>query len=683
MPDSALFLRDLAVVLAIAATVTLSIQRLRLPMLVGYLVAGILIGPGLPITLVTDEDRIRTLADLGVSLLMFSIGLDFGLRKLLRQGPRVALTALIEVVVLFTFGMIAARLLGWSLQAQLFAGGAVACTSTMIVTKVFAEAPPERRLRDLVLGLSIVEDLIGMLLIATLTAVALGQQVSGELLGQTLIRLAVFLVTVIGLGLLIVPRLIRGVARLQRPELLLLTAVGLCFVLASLAQSSGHSLALGAFIAGFLVNESGLGREVRDMVRPLRHLFGALFFVAVGMLFIPAEAVALWPAVVAFIVVVIVGNIVGVGAGAFLAGFGVRTSVQASLYMGQVGEFAFIIAGLATIAGLPEIFPVMVAVSVITATLSSFTGRKSEAVAAWVDARLPRQLQTYASLYSSWIETLAHRPPRDPGRNRVRRMVGLLALDAVALSLIVLAAALYRDQASSLLGTRVGLAPEAARLAVLAGASILAVPVLAGVFATTRRLASVLAERTMPPVAPGQVDPAHAPRRVLRLSLLIGVVLATLGPVVLVTLPVIPAYGGPSVLIAVLVVLFVALWRAARDLREHARAGAELIVHALARQSSGADETELIERVQRMLPGLGTLVPVRLEASSPACGRTLGELNLRGRTGATIVAIVRNGEKIVNPEAGQRIEPGDLVALTGSRDAIHWARGLLEIRPTG
>lgn len=683
MPDSALFLRDLAVVLAIAATVTLSIQRLRLPMLVGYLVAGILIGPGLPITLVTDEDRIRTLADLGVSLLMFSIGLDFGLRKLLRQGPRVALTALIEVVVLFTFGMIAARLLGWSLQAQLFAGGAVACTSTMIVTKVFAEAPPERRLRDLVLGLSIVEDLIGMLLIATLTAVALGQQVSGELLGQTLIRLAVFLVTVIGLGLLIVPRLIRGVAKLQRPELLLLTAVGLCFVLASLAQSSGHSLALGAFIAGFLVNESGLGREVRDMVRPLRHLFGALFFVAVGMLFIPAEAVALWPAVVAFIVVVIVGNIVGVGAGAFLAGFGVRTSVQASLYMGQVGEFAFIIAGLATIAGLPEIFPVMVAVSVITATLSSFTGRKSESVAAWVDARLPRQLQTYASLYSSWIETLAHRPPRDPGRKRVRRMVGLLALDAVALSLIVLAAALYRDQASSLLGTRVGLAPEAARLAVLAGASILAVPVLAGIFATTRRLASVLAERAMPPVAPGQVDPAQAPRRVLRLSLLIGVVLATLGPVVLVTLPVIPAYGGPSVLIAVLVVLFVALWRAARDLREHARAGAELIVDALGRQSSGADESELIERVQRMLPGLGTLVPVRLEASSPACGRTLGELNLRGRTGATIVAIVRHGEKIVNPEAGHRIEPGDLVALTGSRDAIHWARGLLEVRPTG
>lgn len=681
MPDSALFLRDLAVVLAIAATVTLSIQRLRLPMLVGYLVAGILIGPGLPITLVTDEERIRTLADLGVSLLMFSIGLDFGLRKLLRQGPRVALTALIEVVVLFTFGMIAARLLGWSLQAQLFAGGAVACTSTMIVTRVIAEAPPERRLRDLVLGLSIVEDLIGMLLIAALTAVALGQQVSGELLGQTLLRLAVFLVTVLGFGLLLVPRLIRSVAKLQRPELLLLTAVGLCFVLASLAQFSGHSLALGAFLAGFLVNESGLGREVRDMVRPLRHLFGALFFVAVGMLFIPTEALALWPAVVAFVVVVTVGNILGVGAGAFLAGFGVRTSVQASLYMGQVGEFTFIIAGLATIAGLPEVFPVMVAVSIITATLSSFTGRKSEALAAWVDARLPRQLQTYASLYSSWIETLAHRPPHDAGRNRVRRMVRLLALDAAALSLIVLAAGLFQDRASALLGAWVSLAPEVARLAVLAGASILAVPVLAGVFATTRRMATVLAERAMPPVEPGQVDPAYAPRRVLRQSLLIGIVLASLGPVVLVTLPVIPAYGGPSVLIAVLVVLFVALWRAARDLREHARAGAELIVHALARQSGGADEAELLDRLQKMLPGLGTLVPVRLEASSPACGRTLGELNLRGRTGATIVAIVRNGEKIVNPEAGQRIEPGDLLALTGSKDAIHWARGLLEVRP--
>ena len=683
MPDSALFLRDLAVVLAIAAAVTLVTQRLRLPMLVGYLVAGILIGPGFPITLVTDEARIRTLADLGVSLLMFSIGLDFGLRKLLRQGPRIALTALIEVVVLFTLGMLAAQLLGWSLQAQLFAGGAVACTSTMIVTKVFAEVPPERRLRDVVLGLSIVEDLIGMLLIASLTAIALGQQVSGELLGETLVRLMVFLITVVGVGLYLVPRLIRRVARLQRPELLLLTSVGLCFVLASLAQFSGHSLALGAFIAGFLVNESGLGREIRDMVRPLRHLFGALFFVAVGMLFIPGEAFALWPAVLVFVVVVVTGNLLGVGAGAFLAGYGTRTAVAASFYMGQIGEFAFIIAGLAALAGLPAIFPVMVAVSVITATLSSFTGRHSEAIAAWVDARLPRQFQTYASLYSSWIETLAHRPPRDPQRNRVRRMAGLLALDAVALSLIILAAVLYREPVSTLLGTRIGLAPEVARLVVLVGASILAVPILAGIFATTRRLATVLAERTMPPVAAGKVDPAFAPRRVLRLSLLFGIVLAVLGPVVLVTLPVLPAYGGPSVLVVVLMVLFGSLWRAARDLRDHARAGAELIVHALARQASISNDSELLDRVRTMLPGLGSLVPVRLEAASPAAGRTLGELNLRGRTGATLVAIVRDGQKIVNPEAGQQLQPGDLLALTGSKDAIHWARGLLEVRATG
>lgn len=683
MADSALFLRDLAVVLAIAAMVTLAVQRLRLPVLVGYLVAGFLIGPGTPVTLVSDLGRIQTLADLGVSLLLFSIGLDFGLRKLLRQGPRIALTALIEIIVLFTFGMLAAQWLGWSLQGQLFAGGAVACTSTMILTRIFAEAPPDRRLRDLVVGLSIVEDLIGMLLIASLTAIALGQQVSPELLGGALLRLAVFLVTVIGLGLLVVPRLVRAVARLQRPELMLLTVVSLCFVLASLAQGSGHSLALGAFIAGFLVNESGLGREVRDMVRPLRHMFGALFFVAVGMLVIPGEVAALWPAILAFVVVVLVGNVIGVGAGAFLAGFGTRTSIRASLYMAQVGEFAFIIAGLAATAGLPELFPVMVAVSVATATISSFLGRGSESIAAWVDARLPAQLQTVSSLYSSWIETLAHRPPGEARRGPVRRMVGLLALDAVALSFVIVAAAVFQEQGIALLGTRAGLAPDMARLAILAGASVLAVPILAGIFTTSRRLTRVLAERAMPAAPAGTVDPAQAPRRVLSIALLFGIVLAVLGPVVLATLPVVPGYGGPSVLVALLAVLFVALWRAARDLRAHARAGAELIVEALARHSNVGGDAAFLERVRALLPGLGTLVPVRIEAASAAAGRTLGELNLRGRTGATIVAIVRDGRKIVNPEAGERLEAGDLLAVTGSRDAIHWARGLLEVRAPG
>lgn len=682
MAESAHFLRDLAVVLAIAALMTLLARQLRIPVVVGYIVAGIIIGPGTPVTLVDDQERIQILAELGVSLLLFSIGLEFSVRKLLRQGPRVTLATVIQVGTILIMGYWASELLGWPFRDRLFAAGAVAITSTMILTAVFVEAPPDRRLRDLVLGFSILEDLVGILLITTLTAVSLGQRVSPELLTGTLLRLGLFLVLVVGIGLLVVPRLIRWVMGFDRPDLAIVTSVALCFVLATLAHESGTSVALGAFLAGFLVNESGMGREIREMIKPVRDVFGALFFVAIGMLVMPREALDNLGAVALFVVVVITAKLMGVAGGAFLAGYGTSTSIRAGLYMGQVGEFGFIIATLALAAGATSIFPVIVSVSVITAMTSAFLARRSEAIANWVDRRLPKPMQTYASLYSSWIETIAHRSQAPRARSPVRRMVGLLALDAAVLVAIIVATALLRERATEALQSRVTLTPGVARVLILAAGSALAVPMLAGVFATGRRLANALAEQAMPPVAQGKVDQARAPRRVLQASLLLGIVLATLVPVLLVTIPFVPTYGGPSVLAALLLVLLFSLWRAARDLAGHARAGAELVAHVLARQGM-AKETGMYERVEAMLPGLGSVEPVRIEGGSVAAGRTLGELNLRGRTGATVVGISRGSLEIPQPTAAERLQEGDLVALTGSRDAVQAARRQLEKRVPG
>ncbi len=679
MAESAHFLRDLAVVLAIAALMSLLARQVRLPVVVGYIVAGIIIGPGTPVTLIDDQERIQILAELGVSLLLFSIGLEFSVRKLMRQGPRVTLATVVQIGVILIMGYWAADLLGWPLRDRLFAAGALAITSTMILTAVFVEAPPDRRLRDLVLGFSIMEDLVGIFLITTLTAVSLGQQVSPELLTGALVRLGLFLVLAVGLGILVVPRLIRWVMRFERPDLTAVTAVALCFGLATLAHENGTSVALGAFLAGFLVNESGMGREVREMIRPLKDVFGALFFVAIGMLVLPTEAVAHWQAILVFVAVVITAKLIGVGGGSFLAGYGTSTSIRAGFYMGQVGEFGFIIATLALVAGATAIFPVVVSVSVITAMTSAFLARRSEAVANWVDRRLPKPMQTYASLYSSWIEAIVHRPPAPRAQHPFRRMVGLLALDGLVLVVIIIATALMRERATEALQSRVTLTPGLARFLILAAGSALAVPMLAGVFVTGRRLASALAERAMPSVSAGKVDQARAPRRVLQASLLIGIVLATLVPVLLVTLPFVPTYGGPSVLAALLLVLLFSLWRAARDLAGHARAGAELVAHVLARQGM-AKETGMYERVEAMLPGMGTVEPVRIEPGCMAAGKTLGELNLRGRTGATVVGISRAGVEIPQPTAAERLEPGDLVALTGSRDAVQAARRDLERR---
>lgn len=676
-PDT--LLRDLALVLAVATVMMLLIQRLRLPLHVGYLLAGILIGPSVPLHLIGNEERIQTLSELGVILLLFSIGLEFSIRKLVHQGPRILVAATVETGALFTLGILMALGLGWTLTEGIFLGAAIAVASTMMLSRSLADHPPDRRLRDLTLGINIVEDLVAMFMIAALSALVAGQQVTGLLLGRTLFWLGVFVVTVVGLGLLVIPPLIRAVVRQERMELLLITSLSLCFLLSWLAHAAGHSVALGAFIAGFLVNESGAGREIREIVRPLRYLFGAIFFVSIGMLVEPAGMAAVWPAILLVSTVVVVGNTFFVAVGSFLAGFGVSTSVRAGFYMSQIGEFGFIIAAMAAAAGSTRIFPVVVGTSILTATLANVLVGRSQGVANWIDRRMPRTWQTYASLYSSWIEALIHRPRRAGQRSAARRLAGLLVIDAVGLAVVIIVTALIRGGAARALGNRVDMAPAAANIAILLIASVLSIVLLAGLFTTGRRLAIVLSERALPPVEPGKVDPALAPRRVLRATLLLGIVLAILVPVVLVSLPFVPVYSGPSVLAAIGVVLLVSLWRAASDLASHARAGAELVVHVLARQGM-AQETGMYEKVEAMLPGLGSVKPVKIEATSLSAGRTLGELNLRGRTGATVVGLSRDDAQIPHPSAQERLRPGDLLALAGSRDAVLAARKVLEER---
>ena len=689
MHDQPLFLRDLALVLAVASTIILFFHKLKLPAVVGYLVAGLLIGHGVSSEPIVDRTRIQALAELGVVLLLFSIGLEFGLRKLVRQGPRIIVATVIETTLLFFSGIIITSFLGWELRDRIFAGAAIAVASTMILSRTLADHPPERRLRDLVLGINIVEDLVAILLIAALGALVTNQELTPSVLLETGFRLGVFFVSAVAGGLLIVPRAIRFVMRIGKMELTLVTAVGICFLLAWLAGLAGHSTALGAFIAGFLVNESGAGREVREIVRPLRYLFGALFFVSIGMLAEPRAILDAWPAVLLLASVVVLGSLGYVAVGAFLAGFGVNTSVRAGFYMAQIGEFAFIIAAMAATAGITGLYPVVVGVSIVTATLSSLLVRRADRVALWFDRKLPHPLQTYASLYSSWIEILSRPRKADPTataslRKTVFRSLGLLAIDSLGLAAVVFTTAwidtVVGSRLENFLAMRLNLPPALARYSILGIGAIIATPLLIGLLRTGKRLAKTLSEAVLPPSLPGRVDNALSPRRVFTNTLMLVILSGALIPMIIVTLPVLPSYGGPGVLAIVLIILGVSIWRSVEDLAGHATAGAELIVHVLARQGT-AEEGELLDKVRQLLPGLGALAAVRLASTSPAVGRTLGDLNLRGRTGATVVAIVRGTERIVTPSAAERLENGDLLAITGSRDSILWARGLLERLP--
>jgi len=682
--DAHTFLQDLAVVLCVAAVATVVFQRLRQPVVFGYLLAGMIIGPHIPVPLVADPATVRALSELGVILLMFSLGLEFSVRKLVQVSQKAGAVALFECSVMISVGYLVGQLLGFTRMESIFAGALIGISSTTIIVKAFQEQKVKGRVAELVFGILIIEDLIAIFLLAILTTISRSGTISPADLGVTAVRLAVFLAGLIGVGLLVVPRTIRLVQRLGQPETTLIASIGICFAAALLALSFGYSVALGAFIAGSLVAESGHELEIEQLVRPVRDVFAAIFFVSVGMIFDPATVVEHWQAILALTLAVIIGKVLAVTIGAFLAGHGRRTAMKAGMSLAQIGEFSFIIAGVGVASGVIGgfMYPVAITVSAITILTTPLLIRLSYRAAASIDHWLPEPIQTVVALYASWIERVRSAPRAATGRSATHRVIRIILLDAVLLIAVVIGANLEINRVTAVVGEITGLSPSRVRLLVALAGGVIIVPLMYGLIRSARALGRILASRAFPEAQPGKVDPADAPRRALVIVVQIAVVIAVGVPVVAITQPFLPPHQGAAVFAVLTLILFLALWRNASNLQGHARAGAQIIASALAQQmastdgSSDADITRL-KVANTMVPGLGEPVAIRVAPESLAAGRSLASLNLRGVTGATVLAIRRGEEQIPNPLGREVIYAGDLLAIAGARDALAVARGVL------
>jgi monovalent cation:H+ antiporter-2, CPA2 family len=670
-------LQDLALVLCVAAVTTVLFRRLRQPVVLGYLLAGVIVGPHVPIPLFVDMERIHTLSELGVVLVMFSVGLEFSIRKLVRVVPTSGIIGLIQISTMIWLGYLTGQAFGWSVRESVFTGAMVAISSTMVVAKVFAEQHVTSDLADTVFGVLVAQDLAAVLLLAVLTAVSSGTGLPAAVLARTAGQLIVFLLAIVIVGFLVVPRAIRAVARLKNPETLLLASIGVCFALALAAQKVGYSVALGAFLAGSLVAESGESEQVERLVRPVRDVFAAIFFVAVGMILDPKVLLEHWVAASALVVVVIVGQITSVSFGAFLSGRDLKTSVQAGMSLAQIGEFSFIIAsvGVENRVIRSFLYPIAVAVAVVTTFTTPWLVRASGPVAMFVDRRLPKPLQTFVSLYGSWVEQLrAAKPAATPGRT-VGRLLRRLALDALILAAITIGAALGMGRLLALLEGHLGVPPSAGRWIVVGTAMVLSSPFLFGIARLARALGVRLAAATLPPSDEGKLDLAEAPRRALVVTLQLAIVLFLGIPLLALTQPFVPPQYGAAVLVGVLAILAVSFWRGATNLHDHVQAGAQIIVEILGKQS-GSAKAPTLEDVQAVLPGLGELTAVKLEGDCFAVGKTLAQINLRALSGASVITILRDAEGL-KPTGREELRTGDVLALTGTHDAIEAATAIL------
>ncbi len=688
MHDSHEFLRNLAMVLATAGITTLLFQRLRQPVIFGYLLAGMLIGPHVPAPLVADAEIVRTLSEVGVILLMFALGLEFSLRKLWQIGPTAGLIAVLQSSALVAVGYLVGRAFGWTHLESVYAGAIIAISSTTIIVKAFEEQGVTGRFTRIVFAVLIIEDLIAILLLAILTTVSAGQELSAAGLAATAGKLVAFLAGLVIVGLMIVPRLMRAVVKLNRPETTIVTAVGLCFAIAYLAASFGYSVALGAFMAGMLTAESGHAKTIEHQVAPVRDVFAAIFFVSVGVLIDPALVAEHWKVVLVFTVLVVVGKVLFVTIGAFLAGYGTRVAVQSGMSLAQIGEFSFIIAGVGLTLGATRdfLYPVAVAVSAATTLSTPWLIRSAGGVASWVDRTLPRPVQNFVALYASWMEGLG-RTRHDQGqRSRTRRLAAIIGLDLLLISAVVIAVGVWHADAIAWATQEIGVTQPVARAGLLAAATLLIVPLAYGLLRTARALGQTAAQRALPAPAPGKVDMALASRRAIVVAWQLAILGLAAAPVAVLLELFVPTAATLAILVAAFGMLGIAFWRSATNLQGHTRAGAEVIVAALASQMaspegdsspSGHAVPRPIAHVATLLPGLGDPVSVRLSEGDYGVGKSLAELDVRDRTNATVLVIVRGGQDILLPVGSDQLAAGDRLAVAGTEKAVRAATSLI------
>ncbi|MFB9068063.1 cation:proton antiporter [Pseudofulvimonas gallinarii] len=439
-------LQDLATILVFAAAATLLCHALKQPVVLGYLLAGLLIGPHTPPwPLIADEHTIESFAEIGLVMLMFGLGLHFSIGKLLKVGRIAVVVALIEVVVMVMLGYLLGRAFGWSVMDAVFLGAILSMSSTTIIIKALQDLKMTHRpFAQIIFGTLIVEDIIAIAMLALIsTASAAGGSEAVDV-GAVMLKLgelALFMVLTTVAGLLLMPRLFAFVSRFGSNEMLLITALGVCFAISLLAYQLEYSIALGAFLAGVLVAESPAGPKVEAVVEPVRDMFSAVFFVAIGMMIEPATLVEYWMPVTLITLLVVVGKVGTCALGAFIGGAPAVRALRSGMGMAQIGEFSFIIAQHGTAAGVASgfLYPVTVAVSAVTTFLTPYLIKSSDAFSKLLSRFLPTRLKLPLRYYQRWLESFGD--VADDERAMIRRILRRMTL-YILLDLVLIIAIL-------------------------------------------------------------------------------------------------------------------------------------------------------------------------------------------------------------------------------------------------
>lgn len=655
---------DLAVILISAGLVTLLFKRLKQPVVLGYIVAGILAGPAIKeIPTVTDVESIRIWADIGVVFLLFALGLDFSFKKLMKVGGTAVIGAVTVVIGMMTFGYITGLSLGWGHMNSLFLGGMLSMSSTTIIFKAFDDMGlRNQRFAGVVFGILVVEDLFAVLLMVLLSTLAVSKHVEGMELLDSVVKLGVFLLFCFVVGIYLIPSFLKKARTFLNDETLLIVSIGLCLGMVMIATKAGFSSALGAFVMGSILAETIEAEHIDHLVKPVKDLFGAIFFVSVGMLIDP---VLLWEYKIPILIltlVVMFGQIIFASFGVLLSGQTVKVAIQSGFSLAQIGEFAFIIASLGLSLQVTDhfLYPIVVAVSVITTFFTPYMIRMAEPAYKIAERVIPASWMAFLERYSSGSNTIKQKSAWNKLLKALVRIVGTYT--AVTLVLIFI---WLQFVSPFLINTIPGIYGDVISLVLILG---LISPMLRAIMMKKNHSNEFQ-----------QLWQDSKYNRGPLVSLIVLRILLCIGLVMLPVARLLNAAVGIATAIAATVIALVIFSKKLK--KQSILMERHFFTNLTAREMESERNAPINQRfASHLLQRDLHLADFEVKQNSPSMGKTLKELNFRQKCNVNIVTIIRGNRRINIPGGNERLYPFDKLVVVGTDDDLANFRQYIEER---
>ncbi|MDR3062205.1 MAG: cation:proton antiporter [Dysgonamonadaceae bacterium] len=652
LPD---LMKDLALILISAGIITLIFKWLKQPLVLGYIVAGILAGPYVHIfPTVTDTESVNIWAEIGVVFLLFALGLEFSFKKLMNVGGTALITATTEVISMLAVGYFVGMMLGWSQMDSIFLGGMLSMSSTTIIIKAFNDLGlRNQKFTGIVFGTLVVEDLVAILMMVLLSTMAVTRDFAGEAMLGSILKVIFFLILWFLIGIYILPVFFKKARKLMNDETLLIISIGLCLGMVVLATKTGFSAALGAFIMGSILAETIEAEHIEHIIKPVKDLFGAIFFVSVGMLVDPAILVEyVWPVVI-ITLVTIIGKAFFSSLGVLLSGQTLKTSVQSGFSLAQIGEFAFIIASLGVALGVMNefIYPIVVAVSVITTFTTPYMIRLSEPFAVWLYRILPDRTKEFLNTCTSGSKTVNH---ESDWKKLVKNYIGKMIIYIVLLAAIVLFSLGY-------------LSPFLAdKMPGISGVVLSAAVTLA---CMAPFLIALIANKTNSPELFMSLWNDNKYNRGRLLFLVLFRVFIAVSAITFVLIRLFNFGYIWGIIIALAVLILILVFR--RDLNQYNKLETNFLNNLNQREEAEKSRHPLKASFNSRLNDKNIHISTIVVSPDSLCvGKTLKELNFRNDYGVSVIKITRGSHHIYIPGGSEYIYPQDKIAVVGTDEQI-------------